>query len=314
MGKVRDQLRAVRFHCRTCNERFQAEPDRIEDAPQDVWHPWRYFAACPTCRTEATQEHRERTLLKMWANATGPKTAEGKAAAAANLEGHPTPEEAVRTRFNALQHGLTAKVATYYPARPGRYPQCTGCEYIDTLCPTQTACLKRTELFLRHHVAFQTRNPALLVEVNADLQANVRALIEDMILSITQDGARLKSPKFYYDNDGGLHWVRMIDERTGEETPLYDISAHPLLKTLSDFLSKNAMSMADMMMTAKHVDEEETVRGYLAGQSAREESQLGYQARQTAALEGLADLIRQSRADVAADPVLIEHQSNGGDG
>jgi len=44
--------------------------------------------------------------MKGWANATGPKTPEGKAAVRKNLAGHPTPEETRRTRFNALKRML----------------------------------------------------------------------------------------------------------------------------------------------------------------------------------------------------------------
>ena len=212
MGKKRDRLDEVHFHCRECDHRFDAAPARVEDAPEDPWHPWRYFAPCKACGTEATQGTQARHLLKLWASATGPKTAEGKARSAANLEGHPTPEEAQRTRFNALKHGLNARVATYWPARPGSYPQCTSCELLYNGCSTGQACQKKTELFLRHHIAFETGDPQLLGELRADLHANLTAIINDLLLSVISDGARLRTPEWYYDKEGGFHLAQYTDE------------------------------------------------------------------------------------------------------
>ncbi len=74
------------------------------------------------------------------------------------------------------------------------------------------ACLKRTELLLKHQIAFETGDPGLLVDLRAQLHANVQALIDDMILAMAQDGVRLKNPEWYYDKDGVFHWAQGTDE------------------------------------------------------------------------------------------------------
>jgi hypothetical protein len=306
MGKLRDQLASVRFHCDDCDERFETEPARIEDAPDDAHHPWRYFAPCPICRKESPQDRQHRHLLKMWANATGPKTDEGKAAVSANLEGHPTQEESRRTRFNALKHGLHAKTATYWPAKPGQYPHCRGCEYLDNICWKQVACLKRTELLLKHQIAFETGDPGLLVDLRAQLHANVQALLDDMILALAQDGVRLKTPEWYYSADGKLHFVNWTDE-AGVQHQLHKIEQHPLLRTLGDLIAKLNLGLADQGMTPKVQDDNDVIRGHLAGDAKTKEQALDYQHRQTALLEGLGALIMRSREKAAADPVLLEH-------
>lgn len=308
MGKLRDKLQRVQFECEACEEHFAAVPARIEDAADEPFHPWRYFALCPICRTECAQERRERHLLKMWANATGPRTEEGKAAVTANLEGHPTPEETRRTRFNGLKHGLTAKTATYWPASPGNYPHCRGCEYLDTICSTQVACLKRTELLLKHQIAFETGDPALLTDLRAQLHANVQALLDDMILAIAQDGVRLKTPKWYYDKDGGFHLARTRDANTNVEMQIFEIEQHPLLRTLGDMIAKLGLGLGDQGMTPKVQDDADVIRGHLQGDAKRGEEALGYQRRQTELLEGLGMMIARSRAAAAKDPVLLEHQ------
>jgi len=310
MGKLRDQLDSVRFECDDCEHVFDAVPTRIDDAPGDAWHPWHYFARCRICHCEVGQERRQRHLLKMWASATGPKTDEGKAAVTANLK-HGA-EQTRRTRFNALKHGLNARTATYWPAKPGAYPHCEGCEYREHVCRVgQGACQKRTELFLQHHVAFETGDPRLLTDLNADLHANLRAIINDMLIAVIQDGARQKTPQWYYDKDGGFHLARGTDPLTGEEIQLFEISEHPLIKRIGEMVTRLGLSLADMEMTPKAQDENEALRGFVNQQGATADNMLEFQARQATALEGLRGLIERSRQAVARDPVLLEHDHGG---
>lgn len=285
-------LAEVSFACAECRHRFEAAPERVEDCPEQPHHPWAYFHACPECGAEAGQAPWQRSLLKAWANATGPRTPEGMARTASNLEGHPTPEEAKLTRFNAMKHGLFARTATYFPAKPGGYPHCNTCEHLEThACVPQRACLKRAELLLRHEVAFESGDPSLLTGMRAGTQAMIQALIDDMLLTIAADGGpRIKSPEWYSDKDGGFHLAQYLDQVTGELRQIYKLEAHPLLKHLIDYLAKNAMTLADLEMTPKSRDEQEALRGYLEkekeGQAASE-----YQQRIVHQQQKLLDLI-----------------------
>lgn len=190
--------------------------------------------------------------MKAHARASGPTSSEGRAASARNIDGHPTPEETRLTRFNSLKHGLRSTVATYFPARPGKYPQCEGCELFDG-CEQQVACMKKTELFMRHQIAFETRDPTLLASMRAVLHANVSAIIDDIVLSILQDGVRLKTPAWYYDKDGGFHLAEYTDSH-GERRLIEEVTAHPLLKTLGDMISKVGLTLSDEGMTMRQQD------------------------------------------------------------
>jgi len=298
------QLLEVAFVCQ-CGDKFKREPDRVEDFPEDQAHPWAYFSTCRKCGEEATQVAWQRNLMKAYLNSTGPKTEEGKAISAANLEGHPTPEEAARTRFNAMKHGVYARTATYFPAKPGKYPQCDGCQFIYS-CVRGDPCQKRTELFMRHHVAVETGNPKLLSALNADMQASVHAIMQDMLISIVGTGVEIREPTWYYDKDGSCHFVKYKDEK-GTERQLYDISAHPLLKPLMDFLSKNNMTLGDMNLTAKQQDDDDTMMGHLDNNEASTEKSLDYQRRSTEALEGLSAAVQRGKERLARDPILLEH-------
>ncbi len=301
-------MASVRFRCDGCSHVWEAEPSEIIDFPEHDWHPWIYRAECPRCGAfDQQQDPQQRRMLKMWARATGPKTPEGRAAVARNLEGHPTPSEALRTRFNRMTHGMYARTAKYFPAKPGKYPQCDGCEYLLSICHEQVACLKRTDLLLKHHIAFTTKDPALLTELRADMQGGITAIVDDILLTIAQDGVRLMVPKTAETKDG-TKVVQFLDPDTDELKTVMEYNAHPLLRVLTEFLSRNGLSLADLRMTPKVVEEEDALQGQLAHQSMRQEDALAYARRTAEAQEGLLAMIRQARADTAADPVLIEHK------
>jgi len=257
MKKMQLEPRAsINFKC-ACGHAFESEPGRIEDAPDRPWHPYRYFAKCHDCGQEAKQVQWEAALLKAYTRRSGPKTKEGIAAVTRNLKGHPTPEETKITRFNALKHGMRSQVATFFPARPGRYAQCETCDLIDT-CKSNPACLKKVELYMKHHVAFETGDPSMLAGMRATLQSNIQAVIDDMFLAIIQDGVRLKTPKWYYDKEGIFHWAASEDPETGKLIKLYDVTAHPLIKLVGELVSKNGMTLNDSSMTPRQAGDKDT--------------------------------------------------------
>lgn len=270
--RIESPLQQVTFRCYPCKLSFEAEPGNTVDYPEDPDHPWQYVHDCPDCGLQVNQVAWERNLLKAHIGATGPKTPEGRAASAKNIEGHPTPEETQITRFNAMKHGLDAKVATYMPARPGKYPQCDGCEYQeDETCKEYKGCLKQTEPFLKNYLAFMNEDPSLLREMHAGTQAGLHALLTNMLTTVAIDGgARLKSPSFVSDKDGGIHFV------TFDGDQIYDHSDHPLLKHIINLVSKNNLSMSDLLMTPKSQEDDSALKGMLAQGEADHEMEREY--------------------------------------
>lgn len=335
MGTIRSEpLPLVDFRCQDCGHQFECAPDFCEEDLERPWHPWAYSHTCPNCSTLSNQDPRQRGLLKAWAHATGPKTVEGKAASAANLEGHPTPEESQTTRMNALKHGAYANTVSFFPARPGKYATCEVCDYYDDVCKPNPGpyhenpkgCLKRAELYMRHQIAFETGDSSLLRGIRSDTQAGLQAIIDEMILQIAQDGGpRIKEIAYSHDKDGGFHLSRYrlegdgkdIDEEVngeGEWVQIYNIKAHPLLKPLIDFISKNSLTLADMGMTPKVQQENELLAGHLKGEKKTEQDAIDFRDKQQAVLEQLRDQIKISKERVEKDPVLLEYnqgESNG---
>ena len=73
------------------------------------------------------------------------------------------------------------------------------------------------------------------------------------------------------------------------------------------------MSLADMGMTPKVVQEEEEAMGNLAIDESNQQSLIEYQQRSAVALEDLAALARKANAKRDQDPVLIEYRQQNGD-
>lgn len=313
MGEERPEaLKLINFSCRAryCARKFRAAPERIEEYPERPTHPWAYFAECPTCGEEASQAAWEIGLLNQLGKHTGPKTPEGIAATTANLAGHPTQEEAQRTRFNAMKHGLFARTATYFPARPGKYSHCDGCEYeIDQGCLPFGACVKRTELFMQHHIAFETKNPELLTSLRAETHAATQAVITDMLRAILADGVRHEVPKMYYDKDGECH-VFKYQTPEGEEVTVNEMFAHPLLKHLFDALAKNGMTLNDLAMTPRVQNDEEMIKGHLDVAHTEQANLLEFQKQVSTQLGDLRGMIQRGRERIARDPVLLEQQAS----
>lgn len=286
---------------------FKAAPARVEDDPEQPHHPWRYSGACPHCKAQCVQAPFERALFKAWVNATGPTTAEGKAAAAENLKGHPTEEEARRTRFNAMQHGMSAQVATYFPSKPDGYTFCSTCDVNRGWCAAQPACVKRTEHFMLHHAAFDQKDPRHLMPIYAGTHAAIFSVLQMILQQVIADGVKISAPCWYSDKDGGFHLAEVLDEASGEVKPIMEITAHPLLKPLGELIKSANLSLGDMGMTAKQAESQDEDLGQLSGRAAPKEDLTAFQNRVLGVMDGLAGRMDRAKQQTDQDPVLLEY-------
>lgn len=295
----------VTFECKSCQHQFDSEPDRTEDELSRA-HPYRYFANCPICEQEVQQICWQVGLMSACARATGPKTTQGKANSAANLDGHPTPEEAKLTRFNALKHGAYAETAQYFPATPGKYRQCQTCGIDWSYCHKQPACLKKTELHMKHMLAIESGDPTLLNDIHASNQANMSAIFSDLVREIAVDGVAIRNPQGGFDKDGGFHLAKYKD-KDGNQITLEEIKANPLIKPMLDILKGNNYSLADMNLTPKVLTDQGVEVGKLEEKAQDKDSVVEYQRQQTDLLLQLSNQIKRATEKVKADPILVEY-------
>lgn len=305
-------LSHVNFRCGPCRTTWDAAPDLVEPAPELEHHPWAYYANCPKCAAEhQPQASWERALLKAHQNATGPKSEEGKAATARNLEGHPTAEETLRTRFNAMKHGMAARTARYFPAKPDGYAFCKRCDVGRDWCKSQPACVKQTEIFMLHHAAFDRRDPKVLGQLHADLQASLTAALQMCIQEVLGDGVIIKQPRVELDRDGTPVTLTYLDLQ-GERQYIYNYQSHPAFKPLTELVSRLGLSMSDLGMTVRAVDADESpMQGRLRDDLDSREDLASFGRRMLAAAEGAKEQIRIAAERKKADPVLVEFQTRG---
>lgn len=306
------QFNTVTFRCKACKSVFESAPARIEPAPEDDdVHPWLYFHPCK-CGEEATQAHWQRASIKAWRNATGPRTPEGKAAVTENLKGHPTPEEALRTRFNGMKHGLNARVATYFPSKPDGYAFCETCEIDREWCREQPCCEKQTVLFMKHRAAFEQKNPKHLMGIYSDFHAALMATVAECLRRIIGDGVTLQTPKTYVDKDGRCLVVEYLDAN-GRVCQVNDVVAHPLFKPVSELITRMGISLSDLAMTPKQSEDESASMGRLQDE-AGQESIVAFEERKVKALEDLSAMMKRASVAREQDPVLIEYKQQNGEG
>jgi hypothetical protein len=303
----------VNFRCDGCKHAWEAEPDLIEDAPELEHHPFRYFATCPKCgATDQPQAAWARALMKAHQAATGPRTPEGLAKVGKNLEGHPNADAVLRTRFNAMKHGMAAKTATYFPARPDKYSFCERCEVDRTWCGAQAACVKQTEIFMLHHAAFESRNPRVLAGLHADLQSGLTAMLQMLMQQVLGDGVVITQPRVELDREGNSQTLSYLDE-DGKRKYIYDRQAHPALKAISDFVSRLGLSMGDLGMTVRAADpEEDEQHGVLKLDDKTRETLSDFNTRMLAVMGGARDMLAAADKATKADPVLVAHEAREG--
>jgi hypothetical protein len=308
------RLDRATFRCGDCKATFTAIPDLVDDDPDNEHHPFRYFARCRDCGAEnVPQASWERALMAAHQAATGPKTPEGKAAAAANLSGHPTPEESRLIRFNAMKHGLEARTASYFPAKPDKYPFCSKCEVDRAWCAMQPACVKQTELFMLHHAAMDQRDPKVLGAIHADLLAALTATLQLCMQSVLGRGVEICTPRVELSREGVPVTLTYRDAE-GEEHVVYEIAANPLFKPMTDLITRLGLSMNDLGLTVRANEEDDPAGiGMLSGGTSKE-ALADFSRRAADAMHGVREQLGRAQTRMRSDPVLIEHEAQGDQG
>ena len=297
MAKIPDALYEQKertiFWCPECRHRWEADAERVEPSV-DSPHPFEYFATCPKCGEQRNESPQIKGLYRAWLNITGSKSTE---ISNKNL----VPPDPEKFRFNALRHGMYAKKAKYFPAKEGRYPECSDCGYAAE-CEVSGVCLELSKIRMMVQRAVDHRDPKALGELMKTTQADLFVMLQRMFSQVFQDGVTLEAPVWAGTKEGYV----LVQDEDGRQ--VMEKSAHPLLPRLIDMVAKNSLSLSDMLLTPKTSEEAEAVKGHLEGEKESREQLSDYRQQRNQMLEqflsGQAAL--DANAKRAADPVAAE--------
>lgn len=258
----------IAFHCAFsrggCGARFKAKKYESEPYPEREWLQVNYYANCPRCGELAKQAAWQ---LAQWKaihdnGQPGPATEIGKDKIR-SAQKERDPESYRISRFNRMTHGMSAKVANTYPARPGRYDDCESCQWLNNGCGDAfSECIKKLELFLQFHVAGQEGNGRLLQDLLSQDQAGLAAIRSSMIRSVAKHGVMFESPEWVYDKEKGVQIAEYQDE-SGDRRIIKKSEVNPLIKPLTELIARNHTTLADMGLTPGVKEDEKKLPGYL---------------------------------------------------
>ena len=284
---------SIKFHCSLknggCGWRFESNNYRNEPYLEREWHPWRHLADCPHCGEEAEQASQQ---IASWRAAYVGKSPAVKAKISEANKDRDPASYAV-SRFNAITHGMSAETAKFYPARPGKYDQCEGCEFLNDGCGTSSLkhCAKRTELFVQFNLAMEEGNSGMLGRLMASNQAALHALLGDMMRAVAKRGVELESPEFSFNKLTGKVDLAEWEDEEGNKRIITKIEAHPLLPHIINYFHKNGSTLADLSLTPAAAKEEERLQGFLDNEQQSRESLADAQQAMHRQLEGLQRII-----------------------
>lgn len=313
-----DENKEIAFYCAKknfgCGTRFYTTEYTTEDFPERDWHPWKYQAECTYCKKTAEQDHLQ---LSRWKSIhvhgrSGPATAEGvERVKAANKARDPSSYEV--SRFNAISHGENCQKATLFPARPGKYDACEGCEHLDNGCgsPEMRFCQKRNEIFLQVSAAMQSGDPSKMNELFVGLQTNLIGITMDMARSIAVRGVELVTPELWEDKeDGRKRPVEYLDEQ-GNARTVYKVEVNPLIPVFSRLMKDNKMDLDSFGLTPERKEEDKQFAGNLDESEGQETLQQATLERDRQ-MDKLLNIIEGKsivKTVVVTDAEVIEHES-----
>ena len=144
---------------------------------------------------------------------------------------------------NAMKHGLLPGGALL-PRSVANIRTVRAAPISTTATPaiTTPVCVA-PGLFMLHRAAFQQRDPDALRDLHADNQAQIRAILQDIVLAITRTGVRLQTlggtPIKGRSALGGTL------QRGWRSGAAHEDRAHPLIKAIFEIMSRDPRRSAD---------------------------------------------------------------------
>lgn len=213
--------------------------EQVEDLGEES--PYNSFAKCPVCKTWCRSvPHYYANLEKMRANATGPKTEDGKR----------------RSSVNGITHGIYAQPHHMIAPANGKYDICEDCD-IKERCEAKELryCPYKQDLMVRFMAAVENGDSGALRQYAGLSQGRLYIVLENMFQEVMKLGPAIKQPRL---NAGK---VVTIENEQGEETTLYEYVEHPLLDDIPKIMQALGMTSDQQNMNPSKAEETDREQG-----------------------------------------------------
>ncbi len=174
---------------------------------------------CPNCGRELEEAPVWfRNLTRAWATgSTGPKTPAGK----------------YRSSMNPVKNLLFSKIHKYFPARPGKYPECENCPHAKK-CEAAAVCYLKNEMYNDFQMAFDSKDPRHIQKYFAENQAKYAMLRTLIFREIFQKGALI--PIYARNKEGEI-----VNDAAGNPV-ISSYQQNPVLPTLEKMMGPASLS------------------------------------------------------------------------
>jgi len=278
------------FYCHPPCETFTVTDD-YKEGDDEKW-----YCICPKCGKSVPEtKYKENLHVSV---KTGPKTIEGKKQATANLEGHrgqfTTEEARDRVSQNAFKHGLYSQQPHIIaPAKPGKYPMCSGCELREECEAGFSYCPMNMGPVMQFLKAYKEGNHAELKDIAGLSQAQMFSMLQ-MSLHEVFDKGTLVLDKHYYKGQISKELYK----------------ANPVMSKIIDMMSSLGFTADQQEMTPKSADEADVLKGSLEKGSTSTEEAV---ARIEASNKELLTALETSHKNREEDPALKDFEEQEGE-
>lgn len=235
------------FYCKKC--KIAGRVPELEAQYDEAGNP---ILLCDECGNPMSMSnHHLFNLSKGWSKATGPKTPEGKAKNAQNLDGHRGKYKSEETKERASCNGFKTgqyctKPRIIAPAIHGRYLDCEDCELSES-CEKKE--IKWCPVFIQPLVNFlaahKNSDPSQLKTLVGDSHAQLYAIQQQAMNEIFKDGAVVEDVKIYKD--------------TIQKTK----KSHPAIESVLKIMDTIGFTADQQNMTPARQDSDDDLGGFL---------------------------------------------------
>ncbi|MCK5609803.1 hypothetical protein KAR91_48475 [Candidatus Pacearchaeota archaeon] len=210
--------------------------------------------------------HYYANLDKMHKSATGPVTQKGKD----------------RSKMNSYKHGMRSRqLHLLAPAIPGRYPECSGCQYGEECKDDYKYCPVIVQPMMQFIKAYEEGNSADLRNFAGFTHARIFQILQIILKEIVEKGTL--QPKVINTK----YIAKGNDDKPAEEETVLEWQRNPLLSQIEKLMQVLGFHADQQNMTPAKNQDQENTDGFIQAEKDKIETDREFEERRTKAMEAV---------------------------